>query len=137
MVVDILHLYLVSSLYKTSPCAFFAHGTCTRGEFCTFFHHPDERREHPDFKKTKICELWEQRCCIYQDIPEKCRFAHGEEDLKIANRKFKLPVECMRGDSSEEKCRNTYRIDKMSTGLIYRNYDVKLSQFRYPIVYEE
>ncbi|KAF8820851.1 zinc finger (CCCH type) motif-containing protein [Cardiosporidium cionae] len=112
---------------------------CSKGKFCTFVHHPDEQREHPDLKKTKICELWERGCCIHQDFPEKCRFAHGDEDLKRAN--SALCVKHMRGDCGEEKCQYAHHIDEISTAFIYRqrnDLSYRLSPINEcPIAYEE
>jgi hypothetical protein len=67
-------------LRKTKFCSFLQQGRCLRGEDCTYAHSQAELESIPDFSKTTICSQWKHGKCLYS--AEKCRFAHGKQDLQ-------------------------------------------------------
>lgn len=67
---------------KTQLCKFFAKGTCSRGEKCSFAHGNDQLRARVDFSCTRLCTDFMRSggCCAGQE----CRFAHGLDELRQA-----------------------------------------------------
>lgn len=68
-------------------CAFFLHGACVYGKACAFAHNPNELKDSPDLTKTRLCQTYaETGSCT---DPE-CRFAHGDDELRLVNFKTSM-----------------------------------------------
>eukprot|EP00923_Selenidium_pygospionis_P037947 GHVN01066394.1.p1 GENE.GHVN01066394.1~~GHVN01066394.1.p1 ORF type:complete len:833 (+),score=97.34 GHVN01066394.1:3703-6201(+) len=67
-------------LYKTTMCAFFAQGKCTRGDSCVYAHADLELRGKPDLFKTQLCRAWQRKGSCERST--NCNFAHGEQELR-------------------------------------------------------
>ena len=46
------------TFFKTKLCPFLAGGSCPKGPKCSYAHDDDEKRELPNLKKTKMCQLF-------------------------------------------------------------------------------
>jgi hypothetical protein len=71
-----------SEIEKTAMCTFHPQGRCAKGSNCPYAHDISELREAPDLRKTSLCVKWQKGKCKHRYAAHKCRFAHGEEDLR-------------------------------------------------------
>lgn len=87
-------------LQKTKPCKFFLVGTCPFGDKCSFLHGDEEPKPAKDIAgfaesspsekaapskpgyKTRLCTFWMKgEPCEFENS-NKCRFAHGVQELR-------------------------------------------------------
>mmetsp|Transcript_2829 Transcript_2829/g.2777 ORF Transcript_2829/g.2777 Transcript_2829/m.2777 type:complete len:95 (-) Transcript_2829:6-290(-) len=55
-------------------------GRCPyRAEECQFAHSTEDLKATPGLFKTVLCSWWQKGKC---DMGDKCRFAHGEQELQ-------------------------------------------------------
>lgn len=65
---------------KTQLCRYYAAGTCTKGENCSFAHGTVELGNTPDLKKTALCEDFKKGKCPHPS--HECIYAHGQDELR-------------------------------------------------------
>mmetsp|Transcript_45537 Transcript_45537/g.120850 ORF Transcript_45537/g.120850 Transcript_45537/m.120850 type:complete len:116 (-) Transcript_45537:322-669(-) len=66
------------TLKKTKLCKYHFRSICHYGDGCHFAHSSLELREVPDFRHTKLCNMFLQGRCLKND----CTFAHGSHELR-------------------------------------------------------
>lgn len=70
---------VMTPLYKTRLCDFFAIGACQKGVLCPYAHGQEDLRPSPDFGRTSICPILRNKgTCNNPD----CRYAHSREELQ-------------------------------------------------------
>lgn len=85
------HRPMEQKFRKTKFCSFLRKGRCGRGEACSYAHSEAELERLPDFSKTTICQQWKDGKCPY--AMDKCRFAHGKQDLRTQHSKQEPPTQ--------------------------------------------
>lgn len=72
---------LVTPLWKTRPCNFYAVGKCRKGNRCSFAHGVQDLLPSPDFERTSVCPVSKKfGHCTKLD----CRYAHDVSELRAA-----------------------------------------------------
>eukprot|EP00440_Ansanella_granifera_P033368 gb/GFBE01036205.1/.p1 GENE.gb/GFBE01036205.1/~~gb/GFBE01036205.1/.p1 ORF type:complete len:135 (+),score=17.84 gb/GFBE01036205.1/:1-405(+) len=67
------------AFHYTEMCKFFQANRCTRGNTCTFAHHPFQLRAKKNLLRTKLCAEFERAgSCSFG---ANCTHAHGREEL--------------------------------------------------------
>jgi len=109
------HKALNSSMfYRTKMCPHLLE--CTKGPSCSYAHTPEELRESPNLKKTRLCQLFMIGKCNRGNM---CSFAHGDEELRATPEFFKTSIcngylkgNCRSGDH----CRYAHGKDELRAG---------------------
>jgi Zinc finger C-x8-C-x5-C-x3-H type (and similar)/RNA-binding, Nab2-type zinc finger len=78
----------LDAFLKTRLCRYFPLNKCSLGADCKFAHCIDEIREVPDFRKTRMCELFQKGQCTDSD----CAFAHTRSELKVITDVYKTQL---------------------------------------------
>ncbi|KAF4693018.1 hypothetical protein FOZ60_012009 [Perkinsus olseni] len=77
---DYSQIQVRPDLRKTKMCQANLEGRCPyRAEECQFAHSTEDLKATPGLFKTVLCSWWQKGKC---DMGDKCRFAHGEEELQ-------------------------------------------------------
>ncbi|EER14000.1 conserved hypothetical protein [Perkinsus marinus ATCC 50983] len=77
---DYSQIQVRPDLRKTRMCQANLEGRCPyRAEDCQFAHSTEDLKATPGLFKTVLCSWWQKGKC---DMGDKCRFAHGEEELQ-------------------------------------------------------
>mmetsp|Transcript_34947 Transcript_34947/g.80487 ORF Transcript_34947/g.80487 Transcript_34947/m.80487 type:complete len:213 (-) Transcript_34947:87-725(-) len=68
------------ALLKTKMCKFFLAKRCSKGRTCPFAHSPDELREQPDLRRTRLCKAFANQGMCEAGLA--CQYAHSAEELR-------------------------------------------------------
>ena len=78
----------LDAFLRTRMCRYFPLNKCSLGTECKFAHCIGEVREVPDFRKTRMCELFQKSQCTDKD----CAFAHTRAELKVITDVYKTQM---------------------------------------------
>eukprot|EP00919_Chromeraceae_sp_WS-2016_P047853 GHVR01113379.1.p1 GENE.GHVR01113379.1~~GHVR01113379.1.p1 ORF type:complete len:199 (-),score=72.58 GHVR01113379.1:59-655(-) len=94
------------NLLKTRICKDYMNGTCpNKDEDCVFAHGTGDLRCTDDVWKTTLCPMWQTDTCEFNNSPEKCRWAHGNDELRqrSSRRRIAQRLDVKETDGQAEK----------------------------------